>query len=165
MSRLFVAVWPPSTVVVQLEDLEQPRDQGVRWVPMENRHITLHFLGEADPEAVMEALDAASLLRAHAHLGPAIDALTQRALVIPVTGLDELADAVRTRVRKLGSDQSRRAFVGHLTLARLARDARPHRSIGRPFSADFVVGEIALVESTLTSTGAVYETLASWPTH
>jgi 2'-5' RNA ligase len=50
-------------------------------------------------------------------------------------------------------------------VARLARNARPHRSAGRPFDASFDVDEVALVASTLTDAGAVYETVGAWPTH
>jgi RNA 2',3'-cyclic 3'-phosphodiesterase len=164
MSRLFVAVWPPTDVVEAMTDIDQPKDQGVRWVPMENRHVTLHFLGEADPPDVIAALDRVDLPAATARLGPAFDALAEHSLVVPVGGLDELAAVVRRAVGPLGSFRSRRRFVGHLTVARLTRRARPARSIGQRFEAEFDVHEIALVDSTLHPAGAVYETIAAWPT-
>jgi RNA 2',3'-cyclic 3'-phosphodiesterase len=164
MSRLFVAAWPTADVIDLMTDVEQPNDHGVRWVPMENRHITLHFLGEADPDDVIAALDQAELPAVAARLGPAFDALAEHSLVIPVAGLDGLASAVRRAVAPLGSFQSKRRFVGHLTVARLARRARPARSIGRRFEAEFDVDEVALVDSTLHPAGAVYETITTWPT-
>lgn len=164
VTRLFVAVWPPDAVLDRLHDLERPRDQGVRWLPPENLHITLRFLGDADVDEVADALDHAVLPAARAAIGPAIDVLAERSLVLPVAGLDDLAEAVRLATRHLGSEGRRRRFDGHLTVARMARRARPSRSAGRRFAAGFEVREIALVASTLTDAGAVYETVASWPT-
>jgi 2'-5' RNA ligase len=165
MTRLFVAIWPPAHVLERLDDLERPRDQGVKWVSPENLHITLRFLGDAEVDEVAEALDQVALPAASARLGPAIDVLAEHSLVVPVAGLDDVADVVRSATRGLGSERERRRFVGHLTVARLARRARPTRSVGRLFEASFEVDEIALVESTLTDHGAVYETVTSWPTH
>ncbi len=165
MTRLFVAVWPPERVLEQLNDLERPRDQGVKWVRPENLHITLRFLGDADVDEVTDALDHVALPRAMARLGPSIDVLAERSLVVPVAGVDDVADVARTATRGLGTERDRRRFVGHLTVARLARRARPSRSAGRLFETSFEVDEVALVDSTLTPEGAVYETVAYWPTH
>ena len=165
MPRLFVAVWPPDDVLDRLHDHERPRDQGVRWLPVENLHVTLRFLGDADVDEVADALDQVQFPAATARLGPAIDVLAERSLVLPVTGVDDLAQVVRSATSALGTERDRRRFVGHLTVARLARRARPSRSAGRPFDARFDVTDVALVASTLTDTGAVYETVATWPTH
>ena len=72
---------------------------------------------------------------------------------------------VHQALRGLGTEPERKRFQGHITVARLARNARPHRSAGRLFDATFDVTEVALVASTLLDTGAVYDTVASWPTH
>jgi 2'-5' RNA ligase len=165
MTRLFVAVWPPDDVLDRLHDLERPRDQGVRWLPIENLHITLRFVGDADVDEVADALDHVEFPAATVTLGPAIDVLAERSLVLPVAGVDDLAAVVRSATRGIGSERERRRFVGHLTIARLARRARPSRSAGRLFDASFDVTDVALVASTLTDAGAVYETVASWPTH
>jgi RNA 2',3'-cyclic 3'-phosphodiesterase len=165
MTRLFVAIWPPEHVLEQLNDLERPRDQGVKWVPTENLHITLRFLGEADVDEVTEALDQVALPRAMTRLGPSIDVLAERSLVIPVAGIDDVAHVVRSATRGLGTERERRRFVGHLTVARLARRARPSRSVGRLFAASFDVDEVTLVASTLTDNGAVYDIVTTWPTH
>ncbi len=164
MTRLFVAVWPPDHVIEQLADLERPRDHGVKWVPIENLHITLRFLGDADIDEVSDRLDQVLLPAATAVLGPAFDLLGERSLITPVAGVDELAAVVHQAVRGLGTERERKRFQGHITVARLARRARPTRSAGRPVDASFDVGEVALVASTLTDAGAVYENVATWPT-
>jgi 2'-5' RNA ligase len=165
MTRLFVAIWPPHDVLDALADVERPRDQGVKWVPQENLHVTLRFLGDADVDDVIARLDDVNLPAATAVVGPAFDLLGERSLVSPVAGVDDLAAVVRQALRGLGTERERPRFQGHITVARLARRARPHRSAGRRFHASFDVTEVALVASTLRDTGAVYETVATWPTH
>jgi len=165
MSRLFVAIWPPDDVLDRLADIERPKDQGVKWVPQDNLHITLRFLGDADETEVIDRLDEVPLPAATAVVGPAFDLLGGRSLISPVAGVDELAAAVRLALRGLGTEPERKRFQGHITVARLARNARPRRSAGRRFDATFDVAEVALVASTLTDAGAVYDTVATWPTH
>jgi len=164
MTRLFVGVWPPEELLDRLADVEQPRDPGVKWVPPENLHVTLRFLGDADEDEVIERLDEVLFPAATASVGPAFDVLAERSLVLPVAGVDDLADVAGRALRGLGSALDRRRFAGHLTVARLARRARPARSVGRLFDARFEIAEIALVASTLTDAGAVYETVDTWPT-
>jgi RNA 2',3'-cyclic 3'-phosphodiesterase len=161
---LFVAVWPPEELLDRLADVERPRDPGVKWIPQENLHITLRFLGDADIDEVGERLDDVLLPAATAALGPAFDLRAERSIVLPVAGVDDLAEVVERAVRGVGTANERRRFVGHLTLARLAKRARPGRSVGRLFDASFEVAEIALVASTLTDRGSIYETVDTWPT-
>jgi 2'-5' RNA ligase len=162
MPRLFVAVWPPQEVVEELTALPRKDQRGVRFVPPENWHVTLRFLGEADPDVVVAALDGVVLPAAVAHLGPGVDVMSDRALVLPVDGLDELAEIVRERTAQLGQ-HARRRFRGHLTLARLKPHAELPRAMGAYTSAGFPVREVALVQSRLDSDGARYTTIHTWP--
>ena len=95
MTRLFVAIWPPDDVLDALADIERPKDQGVKWVPRENLHITLRFLGDADVDEVIARLADVNLPAATAVVGPAFDLLGERSLISPVAGIDELADVVQ----------------------------------------------------------------------
>ena len=81
--------------------------------------------------------------------------LGERSLITPVAGVDDLAQLVEQAVRGLGTERERPRFQGHITVARLARHARPTWSAGRHFEASFDVDEVALVASTLTDAGAV----------
>lgn len=163
MTRLFVAVWPPEEFLDLLADQERPKDQGVKWVRPENLHVTLRFLGDVDEDEVIDRLVDLLVPEGIATVGPAFDVLAERSLVLPVAGLDEIAAVVAQAVRGLGSQRERRRFVGHLTVARLARRARPDRSVGQRFEASFQVDEVALVASALTDAGAIYETVATFP--
>ena len=164
MTRLFVAVWPPAELRDRLADLERPRDRGVRWVDAENLHVTLRYLGDADEAEVIERLVGVELPRVTAVFGPAVDVLAERSLILPVAGVDELAAVVGAALRGLGTRRPPRRFVGHLTLAKLARGARPDRCVGRRFDAAADIDDVALVASTLTPERAVYETVVTFPT-
>jgi 2'-5' RNA ligase len=162
MARLFIAVWPADDVAAELSTLHRKDQRGVRFVRPENWHITLRFLGEADPDAVISALDGAMFEPARAHLGPAVDVLSERALVVPVDGLNALADRVTERTSRIG-EPPRKRFVGHLTLARVKSTVPMPRALGALVSADFDVDEIALVQSRLDPQGAQYDTIETWP--
>jgi 2'-5' RNA ligase len=162
VARLFVAVWPPEDVVAELSSLHRKDQRGVRFVPPDKWHITLRFLGDADPERVTDALDGATFGRARARLGPGVDVISQRALVVPVHGLDALAATVTRHTAHLG-DPPRKRVLGHLTLARVKSHAPMPRALGALISAEFDVDEVALVQSRLDPHGARYETLRSWP--
>ena len=134
MARLFIAVWPTEEVVAELSSLPRKDQDGIRFVPAEKWHITLRFLGESNADEVINALDGATVATARAHLGPAIEFMTERALVVPVKGLDALADAVKRLTSQIG-EAPRRRFVGHLTLARVKPHAPTPRVLGEPVSA------------------------------
>lgn len=161
MTRLFIAVWPPDEVVEELRALPRKDQRGVRFVEPERWHVTLRFLGEADPMQLSAALDGCVLAPATARLGPGVDVLGERSLVIPVGGLDELAADVRNLTAHLG-EPARQRFTGHLTLARLKHYASMPRALGMSLSAEFDVVEVALVESRLHADGARYETVDAW---
>jgi 2'-5' RNA ligase len=162
MARLFIAVWPPEDVAAELTLLHRKDMRGVRFVRPESWHITVRFFGDADPAEVVDALDDVSPAPATARLGPAVDVLAERALVVPVSGLEDLAATVWERTRRIGEPPPRR-FLGHLTVARLKPHAHMPRALGAAISAQFDVGEIALVQSRLDPQGARYDTLERWP--
>lgn len=163
MARIFVAVWPPSAVRAALTSIPRPDRTHLRWVPDENLHVTLRFLGQTDADTVATRLRAVRLPRATATLGPATTRLGDRILVAPVTGLDALAEAVAAATRDLGAPASARGFVGHVTLAR-GRDHVPSDLVGTPLDGRFPVTSVAVVSSDTRPDGARYTTLATIPT-
>ncbi len=163
MVRLFVAVWPPDDVIAELRALPRKERPGIRWIQPEHWHVTLRFLGDADIDEVAERLDRADLPTAGARYGPGVDLMWERTIVVPVHGLDELAASVISATRDVGDEAPPKRFVGHATLARVKRRARIPPIVGLPVSAVHDVAEIALVMSMLRPTGAVYETIATWP--
>lgn len=163
MPRLFLAVWPPEDVVSELMTLRRKDQRGVRFTTPDTWHITLRFFGETDVDVVEEAMDEVDLSSTTAVLGPAVDVLGERVLVVPVGGLDELAAEVIDATRDVGDAPPRRSFSGHLTIARIKRDARMPPALGTMVDGSFDVDEVALVRSRLRPDGAVYDTVATWP--
>jgi 2'-5' RNA ligase len=163
MARLFIAVWPPEDLVAELMSLRRKDQRGVRFVPPENWHVSLRFLGEADPDAVEASMDGVELPPARARVGPAVDVLAERAIVVPVGGLDDLAAIVTSRTRSLGEPPPKRPFRGHLTLARVRSDVAMPPALGAMVRGDFDVDEVTLVRSRLDPDHARYDTLATWP--
>ena len=162
MARLFVAAWPTPAVTGLLAALDRPVEPGVRWVPPGNWHVTLRFIGEAAIDEIASRLAGATLPRAIAQLGPAVIRLGGRQLVIPAEGVDALAAAVSTATAGIGH-VDRHRFRGHLTIARLSPDTESAVA-GRSIRGEFEIAEIALVAADLPATGAVYRTVASFPT-
>jgi RNA 2',3'-cyclic 3'-phosphodiesterase len=161
MSRLFLAVWPTDEVVAELRALPRKDRRGVRFVDPDSWHVTLRFLGEADTAQVIDCIDGLEARCCRAHVGPGVDVLGERALIVPVSGADALAGEVTQRTEHLG-EPPRRRFHGHLTLARLAKGAQPPPAMGMYVDVDFDIDHVALVESRLHPDGARYETLETW---
>ncbi|WP_420452564.1 RNA 2',3'-cyclic phosphodiesterase [Ilumatobacter sp.] len=163
MSRLFVCLWPPDDVVDALCELHRKDQVGARFVPPENWHVTLRFLGDADPAEVAHALEGADLPPAFVELGPAVDIGDRGTLFVPATGAAELARSVVDATRGLGDAPVRRRFLGHVTLGRVRRGANVPRVLGDLVHASWEPARASLVESTLRPTGARYETLRTFP--
>jgi 2'-5' RNA ligase len=159
--RLFIAVWPPAAVVERLQAVARADEPGARWIAPRNWHVTLRFLGDADPEQVSERLIAAPLPAAMAALGPEVSKLGRGNVVVPVSGLEELAARVFTATADLGQRHDR-PFTGHLTLARL-RGTNSSAALGVAIEDEFAVNEIVLVDSETPSDGAHYRNVGRWP--
>lgn len=161
--RLFVAVEPSVEAVEALRALPRPEVAGLRWTREPTWHVTLRFLGElADPQAVVAAVADSDLGPAvRARLGPATTWLSRKVLVVPVSGLEDLAARVRTATADIGQAPDDRGFDGHLTLAR-RRSSGGAEPASVPIDVGFSVGEVVLFSSTLSSTGATHEVLHRW---
>jgi 2'-5' RNA ligase len=167
MARLFVAVRPPASVLTRIADLPRPPETGVRWVPAEQWHVTVRFLGEADLDAVAGALErAAPELRSwppvEALVGPRVSRLGRQVICLPVSGLEDLAEVVARATADLGEPPDPRPFRGHVTLARL-RHRGSCRLAGHPLSERFAVTELELVSSVLGRDGARHEVVQAYP--
>jgi len=163
MSRLFVCLWPPDEVVNALEELHRKDQVGARFVTPENWHVTLRFLGDADPNDVAASLGGAKFVATTVELGPSVDVGDGRVLFVPAAGADALASEVIRATRHLGDEPIRTRFRGHITIARFKKRANMPRALGTLISASWEPSEVALVESTLRPDGPRYDTLATWP--
>ena len=130
------------------------------WVAPQGLHVTLRFLGEAESDHAVAALAVVEAASCEATLGPQVSRLGRSFLVVPVSGLDELAAAVVRATGAIGQPPEPRPFTGHLTVARL-KNRGACRVAGAPISGSFPVTEIALMRSHLHREGARYEVVAT----
>lgn len=171
--RLFVGAPVPSAHAFTTATEDLCRLPDVRPVPDGTWHVTLRFLGDADPDGVVAALDPVLArpppVRARVQgVGAFSDPRKARVAWAGVAaeGLAEVETRVREATIALGRPPERRAFVPHVTLARLGRpvDVRPW--IGRHQDTVFFDGplpEIVLFRSELTRQGPVHHRQAAWP--
>ena len=126
--RLFVAIDLPGSLRERISALAGAGIPGARWVPPENYHVTLRFIGET-PGYLAEEIDHALLaIRARgftlslAGLGTFARGGKATALWVGVERnpeLEHLRGKIETALRRCGLEPERRRFQPHVTLARL----------------------------------------------
>jgi 2'-5' RNA ligase len=163
---LFVALRLPDAVVADLAAAHSALPPelaagypGLRWVPPQNWHITVAFLGDAGAGRVADL--ETRLARAAARHSPMTLSLSgsghfgSRVLYVGVAGdrpaLERLADSVSAAARRAKVVVDDRPYRPHLTLARL-RGPAPLRELAEPL-ADYagpawVADSIELMRST-----------------
>jgi RNA 2',3'-cyclic 3'-phosphodiesterase len=126
--RLFVALDLPWSVREQLAALSGVGIPGARWVPPENYHLTLRFIGEVPGHVARDVDDALLGLRARGFsltltgLGVFSRGGVSSALWVGVERtpqLDLLRGKIETALQRQGLEPERRRFQPHVTLARL----------------------------------------------
>lgn len=172
-NRLFVGLVPGDEALtsIALSVGAMKREtwaRDVRWLPRENIHLTLRFLGDADKEMY---ICVRAVLVQHAgkiqafkiNLSQVLflpSASKARVVVVGVTPcpeLDSLVAAVEKSVVSCGFEPEKRRFKAHITVGR-CRDMDLRRvSIGSNFHGINVpVCTVELMKSTLSDSGAVY---------
>jgi 2'-5' RNA ligase len=164
--RLFVAVDPPPEQRSVLDAALGARDEQLRWVPVEQWHLTLVFCGEVDERVVpvlserlaraASRTSAFALRLAGAGTFPH-QAARARVLWVGLGGdtatLSRLADRCAAAARRSGIGVEERAFRPHLTTARARRDTVDARDyVERLSSYDgqpWQVKSVKLIHSTL----------------
>jgi len=183
--RLFVAVAIPEEIRAALAEAAQelrPAAPGARWVRPESVHLTVKFIGEQaeeNVEAIRHALAAAArkldsfrvALRG-LYFFPDRRFPSVLAAFIGGSGQPELAEVAKQidfQLAPLKISPEKRAFRGHLTLARLdpraGHDALEAALAGmmRREWGEFPVREFHLYRSELQRGGPVHTRLATFP--
>jgi RNA 2',3'-cyclic 3'-phosphodiesterase len=167
--RLFVALALPETVRWQLRLLCGGLP-GARWVPPENFHLTLRFIGEVDGAAFHDIDAALAGLRAPrfsvslagvGHFGSGTKLRSIWAGVDKQPALNHLRDKIESAVVRAGADPEGKKFHPHVTLARSKGETVPklgdflvQHSLFR--SQPFDVTHFTLFSSFLNHTAAIY---------
>jgi 2'-5' RNA ligase len=173
--RLFVAIRPPRVVRERLI-AAMGGISGARWQTDDQLHLTLRFIGDLDRRQA-EDVDAAFSAIRHPPFDitlAGVGFFAQRgradtvwAGVAPAEALTTLHRKVDQALVRAGLQPGRRAYLPHITLARLNRSAGPiggflEQAAGLASSA-FTVDRFALFESDLTAERAIYSILADYP--
>lgn len=126
--RLFVGLDLPSELRQRVAMLSGGGIPGARWVPAENYHVTLRFIGEA-PRYLAEEIDhALAALKGRAFpltlagVGTFAKGGRSQSLWVGVERnpqIDLLQSKIETALQRCGLEPERRRFQPHLTLARL----------------------------------------------
>ena len=129
--RLFVGLDLPWALRTEISGLALGL-AGVRWVPPENYHVTLRFIGEVGRYTAEEIDQALAALRGRSFpLSLSGVGTTQKAGRVTAlwTGVDRnpalehLRAKVETALQRAGLQPERRRFTPHVTLARLGEPA------------------------------------------
>lgn len=170
----------PSKIKIDLAaliDMLRPAAPQAKWVPRDNLHLTLSFLGEVKEERLEEMRSA--LARAALSIpGPIETSLKEsgafpsvrRARVLWVGLADQdgrlgaLAGAVASGLEPLGFAPEKRAWTPHLTLARFRVPGDASQLLGAmvPETA-FAIPEATLFRSRLARPAPAYEALERFP--
>lgn len=181
--RLFFAV-PVSeqvrSAVHSAVDMSPLRSAPWRWIPVENYHLTLKFLGEAEEDLLTPLCEAAGRAAAgcspfdisYGSFGGFPDLKRPRVLFYSLSsGTEQLARIARrieSEIGYLGFEREKRRFRAHLTLARVKRPidgATAGRLADMPSLPDGTVDRVdrfVLMRSVLQRSGAVYSEVAAF---
>lgn len=152
-----------------------------RWIPADNLHITLWFVGEVAEDRAEEILRAVGQPFTEESFDVHISGAgafpssgAPRVFWVGVTsgaeGLARLHAEIAVRLRPLGLEPERRRYSAHLTVARVkelrGRDDRQLRAALRAIAADagtFRVRAVTVFRSRPSPKGATYEALVRVP--
>jgi 2'-5' RNA ligase len=193
--RVFIAIEIPlpirQAISAQTESLRGALGPTVRWVPVENMHLTLKFIGDISPGNVdlfsqmltAEATGCAPFAMQVGGLGsfPTLrhgsGQASRRARIIWIgiqapAALESLQRGIESAAARLGYEPETRPFSPHLTIGRVrqpvsasdqqqVRAALERTQVGALGDAD--VTAVHLFKSDLQPTGSVYTRLFSAP--
>ncbi len=176
MPRLFVAVDVPDEEKDRLQAVSVGLP-GASWVRDRQFHVTLSFLGEVDGpglRAVSEALHGVRgepfelTLRGVGHFPPRGEPRVLWAGLEPSPELNDLHRRVHSVLKRAGHGHEERNFAPHVTLARLNHAPLPRllewMTEHMPLQGEpFLVSEVLLYSSVLSSGGAQHRLLAPYP--
>ncbi|HEU4708713.1 MAG TPA: RNA 2',3'-cyclic phosphodiesterase [Methylophilaceae bacterium] len=173
MARLFVALDLPQAVTARLM-AHQPRPlSGIRLIPPDQMHLTLHFIGEAEIPSIADALSAIEYPAFRLTVDGTGQFRTSGGLVLwaGVVGDPQLLGlhaAVGQLLAGIGMEIDSRPYRPHITLARcsrqVTREALTRAASQEPLHIkDITIAHFALYSSTLGREGPSYRQERRYP--
>lgn len=184
--RIFIAAEFPESMILDLSKTVQclwpGMNQGIRWVPHQQMHLTLKFIGEY-PLDKIPAVQAVcqKLTRNETHIAVQVRGLgvfpNQQSPSVLWVGLQKaeavisLQGKLEEELEILGIPKEKRAFKPHLTLARIKPYFPEHQlktllaPLSTPeigFNQQTYIEKITLFESKLSREGAIYQKIATF---
>ncbi|MFC5272100.1 RNA 2',3'-cyclic phosphodiesterase [Adhaeribacter terreus] len=159
-ARLFVAVPLPHSLTEELATyLPVYEKPGVRIIPEENWHLTIHFIGNIPKTQVAEIAEKLKILAPELEtfelkllrVAPGPNAKMPRLIWAEFAENKAFEKMVRSVTFALGAKMDHQHPIAHITLARFAKDIRPPKMPQTPAKENkpFPVNEISLWESEL----------------
>ena len=175
MHRLFVAIRPPAAIRARLIEA-MGGISGARWQTDDQLHLTVRFIGEVDrhlADDIHAALGSVHHPRFELAIG-GLGAFERRGQaetvwvgVTPQEPVRALHKKIDQALIRIGVEREGRAYLPHITLARLKRSAGPPRHLlersGGLATEPFAVDSFILYQSELTPDGADYSVVERYP--
>ena len=177
--RCFIALPIPQKVKESMEQLQRDLDRrgwGVRWVPPENLHITLKFLGNVDPKLICPLLEGLEEIARRTDpfetclegIGVFPNLKQPRVLWVGMTrgadALRALAEEVSRMVNRFSTEADNKPFRPHLTIARFKKRLKERLSIPSELLegqyGNIPCDRVLFMKSELGARGARHETLS-----
>jgi len=143
--------------------------KGIRWVPENNRHLTLAFLGDIPVSRVGVLLrQFDKTYQGEACFQYGLSALTRfpnsKGRIVALTGEPEepLNNIFQITLRLLQENDfefDNKRFRPHVTLARIRNPKRLKTSFYQPVDITLEIKQVTLYQSTLTEYGSIYSPL------
>ena len=172
MHRVFIGIPIDKQAQQYINELLKPIEdsrQDIRWVPENNRHLTLAFLGNrpvSEVDNLIQQFDESyhqetrfqyslSTLERFPDTTGRIIALTNE----PTGPLDSLFQITLKLLQRNDIRFDRKKFRPHVTLGRIRRPKHVKKTFDRQINIKLDITRITLFQSTLTDSGSIYSAL------
>lgn len=156
--------------IVKYIKVLKPKIGGVKWEAEDKIHITLKFIGEAEPYLVDEI--SRCIIQVSKDFGninlnttvvSAFPNISYPRLIVLFLKHSELLldlnNKIQDSLENLSIEKDKRFFIPHITLGRVKGKTKIPKKLPDPPDVSFTVNEIGLIKSELTKKGSIYSTL------
>lgn len=175
--RMFIAFKLPSEMknsmlFMQHNIRENLQTRGVKWVPLDNMHITVAFLGQVrdrSVKAIKKAIDKTEFKSMNITVGDIgffrRDSIPSVMYLKPMgtETMEKCANRMRSNLSDMNIHFDRKPFAPHITLARMKHGESAmlvydyvNNKLDRQAGAEYTIKNMVLYESTFTQKGPVY---------